>query len=96
MLSGIYTGCACVGVLIILILLRQLPTESNRKDGARFNPRSLMATFIQMKDLRQLLLIPMSVYCGMQMGFFNSDYSQVRDFYLLILFLCFSYGVDFT
>ena len=82
MLAGIYTGCGCVGALIIVILLQQLPAEKDNKDCARFSPKSLMTTFIQLKDLRQLLLIPMSVYCGLRIGFFNSDYLQVSVFFM--------------
>ena len=89
MLSGIYTGCACVGLLIILILL--LPTEKIKKDDVcskkSCKTKRFVATLIQMKDYRQVLLVPISLYTGLQLGFFASDFTQVGKWQIPSLLL---------
>lgn len=80
MLAGVYTGCACVGVSIVLLFLQQLPSqkEKSRCGGMRASckPKIIVATFLQMKDYRQLLLIPLTMYSGLEQAFMTSDFTQ--------------------
>ncbi|XP_067930678.1 protein unc-93 homolog A-like [Watersipora subatra] len=80
MLAGIYTGCACLAVIIVGVFLQQLPIERNLKIGRCSKkickPRIIAATFLHMKDYRQALLIPLTMYSGLEQAFFASDYTQ--------------------
>ena len=83
-LAGIYTGCACVAVAIVLIFLQQLPSErhKNKCSGCVcsrevLKPTIIAATFIHLKDYRQLLLIPLTMYSGLEQAFLAGDITQV-------------------
>jgi len=78
MLAGIYTSSACIAFIVVLFL-QQLPSEVNRKSSCwnRLDPKELISTLRHLKDRRQLLLIPITIYVGMEQGFFISDYLQV-------------------
>ncbi|XP_067930368.1 protein unc-93 homolog A-like isoform X2 [Watersipora subatra] len=80
MLAGVYTSCACIAVLMAAFLLEQLPAKvTERQTGCLKNScksRLLVATLVQLKDRRQLLLLPLTVYCGLHQAFFASDYTQ--------------------
>jgi len=82
MLAGIYTSCACIAFIVVLFL-QQLPSEVNRKSNCwnRLDPKELFSTLRHLKDCRQLLLIPITIYHGMEQGFFISDYLQVFILY---------------
>ncbi|KAF6017890.1 UNC93A [Bugula neritina] len=77
MLAGIYTSSACIAFIVVLFL-QQLPSEVNRKSSCwnRLDPKELISTLRHLKDRRQLLLIPITIYVGMEQGFFISDYLQ--------------------
>ena len=81
MLAGIYTGCGCVAVIVVTFLLQQLPSDKRKKKcpctKESCKPRILVATFLHMADYRQLLLIPMTMYSGLEQAFLASDFTQV-------------------
>lgn len=78
MLAGVYTGCACLGILIVAVFLDQLPSERGKKrsGGCVFSGRLLVATFMHMRDTRQLLLIPLTMYSGLEQAFITGDYTK--------------------
>ncbi|XP_067929897.1 protein unc-93 homolog A-like [Watersipora subatra] len=80
MLAGIYTGCTCIALIIVSTLLQKLPVEMHKSGGlcakANCKPKLLIAAFLQLKDKRQLLLIPITIHTGLQHAFFGSDYTQ--------------------
>jgi len=53
----------------------------------------LIATFKHMKDKRQLMLIPITMYSGFEQAFLTGDYTRVRtlalSFYIFHVTACF-------
>ncbi|XP_063773794.1 protein unc-93 homolog A-like [Pseudophryne corroboree] len=78
-LMGIYTGCGVLAVLLIVILLDQVELKEEQKNELEAKPsiwRSLLGTIRQLKDIRQCLLIPLTMFSGFQQGFLASDYTK--------------------
>ncbi|KAF8793372.1 UNC93-like protein like [Argiope bruennichi] len=48
----------------------------NDKEKPRLSANLLIATFEHMKNRDQLLLIPLSFYCGLADGFYNCDFTK--------------------
>ncbi|XP_075123892.1 protein unc-93 homolog A-like [Leptodactylus fuscus] len=77
-LMGIYTGCGVIAVLLIAIFLEQIDLSEEQKEQTD-NPsiwKSLLGTIKQLKDIRQCLLIPLTMFSGFQQGFLSSDYTK--------------------
>lgn len=52
--------------------------ERLKADAERSNTKSqLIATFRQMRKPYQLLLIPLTIFSGLEQSFFSADYTQV-------------------
>ncbi|XP_071997277.1 protein unc-93 homolog A-like isoform X3 [Engystomops pustulosus] len=77
-LMGIYTGSGVIAVLLIVIFLDQidLSEEQKREDENPTIWNSLLGTIKQLKDIRQCLLIPLTMFSGFQQGFLSSDYTK--------------------
>uniref|UniRef100_A0A8C5WBV4 Protein unc-93 homolog A n=1 Tax=Leptobrachium leishanense TaxID=445787 RepID=A0A8C5WBV4_9ANUR len=78
-LMGIYTGCGVLGVILVAALLDQIDLKEgqNHDRTATISVwRSLLATLNQLRDIRQLLLIPLTMFSGFQQGFLSSDYTK--------------------
>ncbi|XP_078412881.1 protein unc-93 homolog A isoform X2 [Cetorhinus maximus] len=77
-LSGVYTGVGIGGVLLVAFFLDHL----NEQDGKQFKRKEInvlstfVATFTQLKDVRQCLLIVMTMYSGFEQGFLAGDYTK--------------------
>lgn len=74
MLIGIYLGCCILSSVLIAIFLSPLNRESEEKDEKI--SRLLLATFRHLKDYRQLLLIPLTLYSGIEQTFFLGEYTK--------------------
>ncbi|XP_063773795.1 protein unc-93 homolog A-like [Pseudophryne corroboree] len=77
-LMGIYTGCGVLAVLLIVIFLEQIDLKEELKND-EVQPsiwKALLSTILQLKDLRQCLLIPITMVFGFQQGFLSSDFTQ--------------------
>jgi len=81
MLAGIYTGCGCAAALIIILLLQPLASERKKRlchlTKDTLKPKLVVATFLHLRDFRQVLLIPLTVFSGLEQGFFGGDFTQV-------------------
>ncbi|XP_069811629.1 protein unc-93 homolog A-like isoform X1 [Dendropsophus ebraccatus] len=77
-LMGIYTGCGVLAVLLIAILLEQIDLTDQKNEGeASFSIwKTFLGTIRQLKDIRQCLLIPLTMFSGFQQGFLSSDYTK--------------------
>ncbi|KAJ1155110.1 hypothetical protein NDU88_007845 [Pleurodeles waltl] len=77
-LMGVYTGCGVLAVLLVALFLDQinLKEEHEKEEKEVTICMSFMATFRQLKDKRQCLLIPLTMFSGFQQGFLASDYTK--------------------
>ncbi|XP_019382287.1 PREDICTED: protein unc-93 homolog A [Gavialis gangeticus] len=77
---GIYTGSGVLAVLLIVIFLDQIKAnevESEKETMKKESPLSLvLATFRLLKDKRQCLLIPLTMWSGFEQGFLAGDYTK--------------------
>ncbi|XP_073416306.1 protein unc-93 homolog A-like [Dendrobates tinctorius] len=73
-LLGSYTGCGVLAVLLIIIFLDQIQGDREQKD---INCGStLLLAFKHLKDKRQCLLIPLTMFSGFEQGFIASDFTK--------------------
>ncbi|KAM9316720.1 protein unc-93 homolog A-like [Gastrophryne carolinensis] len=78
-LMGIYTGCGVLAVLIIAICLDNIDLNENQEYKNEISSsiwKSLLATLNQLRDIRQWLLIPLTMFLGFELGFLASDYTK--------------------
>ncbi|KAK9411735.1 protein unc-93A-like [Crotalus adamanteus] len=77
-LMGIYTASEILAVLLVTVFLDQLSTnqaESKEKTVSSFGS-TFLETFQHLKDKRQCLLIPLTMYSGLEQGFLAGDYNK--------------------
>ncbi|XP_074165408.1 protein unc-93 homolog A isoform X1 [Sminthopsis crassicaudata] len=78
-LLGIYTGSGILAVLLVAVFLEQIPNDqlesTDEKEKASFWT-NFLATFRHLKDKRQCLLIPLTMYSGFEQGFLSGDYTK--------------------
>ncbi|XP_068088006.1 protein unc-93 homolog A-like isoform X2 [Hyperolius riggenbachi] len=77
-LLGVYTGCGVLAVLLVCIFLDNTYLNEELKDNEKKEPIwiQILATFRQLKDNRQLLLIPLTMWSGFEQGFLAGDYTK--------------------
>ncbi|XP_023230363.1 UNC93-like protein isoform X1 [Centruroides sculpturatus] len=75
MLIGIYLGCCILSAILMAIFLSPLTREEEEKE-AKLSARLLLATFRHLKDCKQLLLIPLTIYSGIEQTFFLGEYTK--------------------
>ncbi|XP_066467470.1 protein unc-93 homolog A [Tiliqua scincoides] len=77
-LLGIYTASGVLAVLLVVFLLDKI--ETNQEEGKEEKKHSFwftfLATFRHLKDKRQCLLIPLTMYSGFEQGFLAGDYTK--------------------
>ncbi len=83
-LAGIYLACSLTAALLLAVFLDPLTRygekertgSSSKLEGIQL----LSATFRQMKKPYQLLMIPLTIWSGMEQGFFGAEYTAVSFF----------------
>ncbi|KAG8182986.1 hypothetical protein JTE90_013435 [Oedothorax gibbosus] len=81
-LTLIYVCFVALAGFVLLFLMDPLEDEkkyenpSENKGNSGLSPDLLIATLKHMKKRDQLLLIPLSFYCGLADGFYNSDFTK--------------------
>ncbi|XP_020826077.1 protein unc-93 homolog A-like [Phascolarctos cinereus] len=77
-LLGIYTGSGVLAVLLIAVFLDQLPNDSEETEKEKNAPiwTHFLATFQHLRDKRQCLLIPLTMYGGFEQAFISGDYTK--------------------
>ena len=82
MLMGILLGFALLATLILIFLVDPPPPSGEKSSesstGKKYVWKMLMATFRQMKDPNQLLVIPLTLWSGLDMAFWGTDFTLVR------------------
>uniref|UniRef100_A0A8C9EHX0 Protein unc-93 homolog A n=1 Tax=Pavo cristatus TaxID=9049 RepID=A0A8C9EHX0_PAVCR len=79
-LLGVYTGNGVLAVLLIIIFLDQIKSDQAETEKEIQKTPSFwstfLATFQHLKDKRQCLLIPLTMYSGFEQGFLAGDYTK--------------------
>uniref|UniRef100_A0A8B9GJW1 Protein unc-93 homolog A n=1 Tax=Amazona collaria TaxID=241587 RepID=A0A8B9GJW1_9PSIT len=79
-LLGIYTGNGVLAVLLIVAFLDQIKSNQAETEKEILETPSFwstfLATFQHLKDKRQCLLIPLTIYSGLEQGFLSGDYTK--------------------
>ncbi|NXN97631.1 UN93A protein, partial [Rhinopomastus cyanomelas] len=79
-LLGIYTATGVLAVLLVVLFLDQIkPDPAEAAKGTPEKPSfwsTFLATFRHLKDRRQCLLIPLTMYSGLEQGFLSGDYTK--------------------
>eukprot|EP00105_Crassostrea_gigas_P005147 XP_011418630.1 PREDICTED: protein unc-93 homolog A-like [Crassostrea gigas] len=75
---GIYTGCAVVAVIIIVVLLDKIKLDKDNHDQyGKFSFDTLIATFSHWwRSPYQKLLMVLTFYSGVEQGFVGGDYTK--------------------
>lgn len=75
---GIYLGCAVVAMIIVSLLLDPITLDKEASaEDRRLNPGLLVATFRHLfSSPAQMLLIPLTVYSGVEQAFVGGDYTK--------------------
>ncbi|XP_048155781.1 protein unc-93 homolog A isoform X3 [Corvus hawaiiensis] len=80
-LLGVYTASGVLAVLLVIIFLDQIKSDQAETEKGKLEAPSFwstfLATFRHLKDKRQCLLIPLTMYSGFEQGFLSSDYTKV-------------------
>ncbi|XP_053316258.1 protein unc-93 homolog A-like [Spea bombifrons] len=77
-LLGAYTGCGIIAIILISIFLDEISPKNNEiGEGESQSVCSMFfATFKQLTDKRQCLLIPLTIFSGLEQGFITGDYTR--------------------
>ena len=81
----IYLVCAVAAMVIVSLLLDpiKLDRESSAEDRT-LSPKELIATVKHLiSSPTQMLLVPLTVYSGVEQAFFKGDFSQVGELIVL-------------
>ena len=82
-LAGIYLGCSLLGPILIAVFVdpisRLVDITDDVKDAGEDSKANccelLVATGRQMRKWKQMLLIPLTVWSGLEQGFFGADFT---------------------
>jgi len=78
-MAGIYLVCSFSAAVIVALFVDPLTRfgEEERKEGrpALTGKQLLVATFKHMKNKKQLLIIPLTFWSGIEQGFFSADFT---------------------
>ena len=77
MLVTIYLVCGVLSIAVILFLLDKLHNEEHKERPPMF--RLFFATLRHLKDMRMVLIIPLTMYSGLEQGFVFADFTKVRN-----------------
>lgn len=76
-----FTGVGVLAMLLVSVFLDNIdqtetPEVRIQKSESFFS--TFLATFRHLRDKRQVLLIPVTSYIGLELGFLNADYTKVQ------------------
>ncbi|XP_035279237.1 protein unc-93 homolog A [Anguilla rostrata] len=77
-LVGCYIGVGLLAMLLVAVFLDNIDRDSAREFRGNRDPfwNTFLATFKHLRDKRQLLLIPLTMYSGFEQGFLAGDYTK--------------------
>ncbi|XP_076128087.1 protein unc-93 homolog A-like [Alosa pseudoharengus] len=77
MLLGCYLGIGLLGMLIMGVFLDNVKEKDDSDSEKESFCSVFFATFKQLKDYRQPLLIPLTIFIGLEISFLTGDYTSV-------------------
>ncbi|XP_061099755.1 protein unc-93 homolog A-like isoform X2 [Conger conger] len=77
-LVGCYIGVGILAMILVAVFLDNIDRDSAREFRGNREPfcSTFLATFKHLRDRRQLLLIPLTMYSGFEQGFLSGDYTK--------------------
>ncbi|KAJ8270713.1 hypothetical protein GJAV_G00118390 [Gymnothorax javanicus] len=77
-LVGCYIGVGILAMILVAAFLDNIDRDRAREFRGNREPfwSTFLATFKHLKDKRQLLLIPLTMYSGFEQGFLAGDYTK--------------------
>ncbi|KAF4794833.1 Protein unc-93 A [Turdus rufiventris] len=80
-LLGVYTASGVLAVLLVIIFLDQIKSDQAETEKEKLDAPSFWSTFLatlrHLKDKRQCLLIPLTMYSGFEQAFLSGDYTKI-------------------
>uniref|UniRef100_A0A8C5PQV3 Protein unc-93 homolog A n=1 Tax=Leptobrachium leishanense TaxID=445787 RepID=A0A8C5PQV3_9ANUR len=79
---GTYVGSGIIAVILVFLLLDPINLQQEKKNDESRQDflTNLLVTLKHLRDRRQWLLIPLTMYSGVEQGFILSDYTKVRSY----------------
>lgn len=77
-LLSIYLACGLVAILLVVILLDRLTGSLSRKKLEDSSVELLIATIRHLRDRRMQLILPLTLFSGLEQAFIFADYTAVR------------------
>ena len=74
-LVTIYLVCGVLSIAVVFFLLDQLHDEKHKERPPMF--RLFFATLWHLRDIRMILIIPLTMYSGLEQGFVFADFTKV-------------------
>ena len=79
---GVYITISVTGIFLVALFIDQIPeymTEQHSKRKLREDIQVLIcATLKQLRHTNQLLLIPLTMYSGLEQGFLGAEFNKVN------------------
>ena len=77
---AIFAIFAALAVIITALLLDELPDDKEKQaDHHRGKCETLTKVFSQMKKPEQLLLIPICIFIGVELAFYDAEFTKVLN-----------------
>lgn len=76
LLCAVYTGCALMASVFIFLFLDPLERRSNEEKGQRAPWKLLLESFRHMRHKYQMLIIPLTIFSGLEQAFIIGDFTQ--------------------
>ena len=76
MLMGIYVACGVLAILVLFAFLDEIPITGSERRKTNIC-KNLIATLVHMKDRKMQMLIPISIFVGIEQSFVFADFTKV-------------------
>ena len=81
---GTYVICGVLAIIVIFSFLDEIPITDSEKSSTSTCKDSI-ATFVHMKDRKMQLLIPITIFVGLENGFVFADFTKVSIYVSLLI-----------
>nr|XP_046154333.1 protein unc-93 homolog A-like isoform X3 [Oncorhynchus gorbuscha] len=97
-LMGCYVGVGVLAMLLVAVFLDNIDRDMTLEFRSNKEPfcSTFLATFKQLNDRRQVFLIPVTAYIGLELGFLNGEYTKPQPPSLPVSWVCCSGGLTQT